>query len=649
MHLLDWIFFALPLLLVLGIAFYTQRYMQSVSDFMSSGRLAGRYLLAVAKGELQSGAVVFVAGFELIAQAGFNLSWWSWLTVPIGLIVATSGFVLYRFRETRALTLAQFFELRYSKKFRLFTGMLGFLAGILNFGIIPAVGARVFVYFLGLPEQVKLLSVSVPSYVLVMAVSLSITLSITLSGGLITIMVTDCLEGIFSQLFYLVIIAALVVKFPWRDISDVLLARAAGHSLVNPFDAGKVADFNVWYLMIAAFVSVYGTMAWQNGSAYNSAALTPHESRMGGVLGRWREMGKGAVVTLLGICAMTFLQHPHYALEAASAHRAIASITQPQIRQQMASTVALAHCLPPGVTGILCAVFLMGIFGGDSTHLHSWGGIFVQDVLVPLLKKPFGPAQHIRALRLSIAGVALFAFLFGAFFRQTEYILMWWSITTAVYVGGAGAAIIGGLYWKKGTAAGAWSAMLCGSILSGGGILAREIYGQRVPLNGQQISFAATLVAIAVYVGVSLLTYRGDFNLERMLHRGKYAANAEAVDDPARPSHAAHWSRLIGIDEDFSRGDKWIAGALFGWSLLWFGVVLGGTLWNLVNPWPVRIWIAYWQWVGVGIPVAMAAVTAVWFTWGGMGDMRNLFRRLKSHAVNHLDDGTVIDHQNLGE
>ena len=40
------------------------------------------------------------------------------------MIVGISGWVIYRFRETCALTLAQFFEIRYSKKFRIFTGMM---------------------------------------------------------------------------------------------------------------------------------------------------------------------------------------------------------------------------------------------------------------------------------------------------------------------------------------------------------------------------------------------------------------------------------------------------------------------------------------------------------------------------------------------
>jgi len=56
MHLIDWILLALPLCIVLSIAIYTQRYMKSVADFMSGGRLAGPYLLAVASGEMQAGA-----------------------------------------------------------------------------------------------------------------------------------------------------------------------------------------------------------------------------------------------------------------------------------------------------------------------------------------------------------------------------------------------------------------------------------------------------------------------------------------------------------------------------------------------------------------------------------------------------------------
>lgn len=651
MHLLDWLAICIPLALALGIGLYTHRHLASVADFMSGSRLAGRYLLAVARGELWAGAVMFVAAFEVISKSGFVVAgWWTWVQVPALLIVAVSGFVVYRYRETRALTLAQFFELRYSRGFRLFAGSLGFVAGIINFGFTPAIGARALVYFLGLPPLVQVGGFTLPTYVPLMALFLAITLSLALSGGLITVMVTDCIEGIMSQLFYIVIIVALLVLFSWSQINDVLVARPAGQSWLNPVDTAQMRDFNAAYMLMNIFVGVYGTMAWQNASAYNAAPLTPHEGRMGYILGRWRESGRLSVVLLLGVCAMTFLQHPDFAAQSAEAHQIIGAIERPQIQDQMRVPIALSELLPIGIKGLLCAVLLMGIFGGDSTHLHSWGGIFVQDVLVPLRKRVPTPDQHIRWLRWGVAGVAIWAFLFGTFFPQVDYVLMWWQATMGVFIGGAGSAIIGGLYWKKGTAAGAWTAMIAGAVLAGGGILLRALSGGDFPLNGMQISFYSCLIAIALYVVVSLLTCREDFNLDRMLHRGVYADPDDAAGaQAAARTRPGWWSRLVGIDADFTRRDRWVAGSLVAWTLLWFGIVVTGTVWNLVSPWSNRTWSAFWHVAGMWVPVCTVVMTGVWFTIGGVGDIRRFFARLKVKRVDPLDNGVVVGHRNLDE
>jgi SSS family solute:Na+ symporter len=193
MHPLDLILTFLPLLVVLIVGLYAQSYVKSVADFMSGGRSAGRYLLAVAGGELQAGAVVFVALFEIISHTGFTLTWWSWISAPVWVIVGISGFVIYRYRETRAMTLAQFFEIRYNKSFRLFTGFLGFIAGILNFGIIPVIGARCMVYFLGLPPVFTVFSHVIPTYIPLMALFLSLALFVALSGGVITLLIISCI------------------------------------------------------------------------------------------------------------------------------------------------------------------------------------------------------------------------------------------------------------------------------------------------------------------------------------------------------------------------------------------------------------------------------------------------------------------------
>lgn len=654
MNYIDWLFILLPLLIVFFAGWYTKRYMRSVADFVSGGRVAGRYLLAVARGEMASGAVVFVASFEVIRLSGFTLTWWGWINVPVGLMIAITGFVVYRYRETRAMTLAQFFELRYSKSFRIFTGALGFFAGLINFGIIPAVGARFITQFLGLPGTVEIFGIAMMTYIPVMAVLLSITVYLTISGGLISVMITDCLEGMISQIFYLVIIFTLIWLFPWESISYVLTDRPPGQSLINPFDAGALKDFNITYVLMGAFVSIYGTMAWQNQSAYNAAGLTPHENRMGNILGRWRDSARGTTVMLLGICALTYVSHPDFAVQAAQVNEIVSRIPDPQMQQQMLLPTAVTELLPTGVKGMLFVILLMGVFGGDSTHLHSWSGLFIQDVLVPLRKKPFGPKAHLLLLRCSVLGVALFAFVFGSLFRQIEYIAMWWAVTQAVYVGGAGAVIIGGLYWKKGTTAGAWTALVSGSGLALGGIIARQIWGEKFPFNGMEVSFGASLIAFGLYVLVSLLTCKQSFNMDRLLHRGEYARIKELVGDEHKLPGKDHrktsiWGRMIGFDENFTLGDKWITGTLFGWSMMWFGIFVVGTLWNLIAPWPEHVWSSFWHVQAIAIPIFMAVATSIWFTWGGVRDIRDLLRRLKGERINHLDDGTVVGHQNLDE
>ncbi len=444
---------------------------------------------------------------------------------------ASSVSSAFAFGRRGALTLAQFFEIRYSKRFRVFTGMLGFFAGAMNFGIIPAVGARCVTYFWGLPESITFHGLTVATYIPFMAVFLSISVLIAVSGGVITVMVINCIEGIFAQLFYLLIIAALLVMFRWSQIREVLGNRPPGESLLNPFDTAHIHDFNLAYVMIGLSLTIYGTMAWQNASGYNSAAWSAHEGRMGSLLGRWREMGKMAVVTLLGVCALTFLQPSRLCRAGRTGRGSRSPDSDAHVQEQMEMPIAIAHFLPAGVKGALCAIFLMGIFGGDATHLHSWGSIFVQDVLVPLRRRPYGLQEHLLRLRISIVGVAVFAFLFGCLFQQTQFINMWWQITTTIYVGGAGSAIIGGLYWKKGTTAAAWSALLTGSILSTSGIIVEQLMPD-FPLNGVEVSFFSMLTSITVYVTVSLLTCGEDFNMDRMLHRGTYATG-ESDDVPA--------------------------------------------------------------------------------------------------------------------
>ncbi len=643
MHIIDWLIMIIPLAICACIAFYSQRFVRSVADFMAGGRNAGRFLICTARSEQGAGAVVLVALFQMFAVAGFTMSWWGQLSVPISLLIAISGFVIYRYRQTRALTIGQFFETRYSRRFRIFAGGMAFFAGMINFGIIPVIGARFMTNFLGLPHSFAVFGLQTPTYLVLMGIFLLLCVIMTTCGGQIAVLLTDCAEGMVTQIFYVIIAVCLIIFFfSWPEAKAVLLNTAPGKSMVNPFDSFSIKDFNIWYVLMTIMVGAYSTMAWQNSHAFNASGSSPHEARMGMILGRWRSFAGSVMITLLAVCALTYL---HSAGGSVIVQAELSKIADPNTADQMRIPIALSHMLPIGLKGMLMSICLMGIIAGDGIHLHSWSSVFIQDVIVPLRKKAFSLQQHLLLLRLSIIGVAVFAFVFGALFPQTEYVMIWFQVTTAVFVGGAGAAIIGGLYWKWGTTAGAWVGFLTGSGLSVGGIITRvywqKTYGEEFFLNGMQIGFTACLVAVVLYVIVSLLTCREPHNMDRLLNRGKYAVEPEGDADAKLYPKVSIFNRILGIDDQFSRSDRWITLGIFWWSITWFLVFVFGSIAYLIYPWSSGVWADFWFVSAICLPLLIGIVTTVWFTIGCFHDLRIFFRRLHDEKIDLSDDGTV--------
>ncbi|MDZ4198224.1 MAG: hypothetical protein U1E27_02965 [Kiritimatiellia bacterium] len=198
MQAVDWAIVILPVLFVAWIAWRTQRYVQGVSDFLTAGRVAGRYVVAVSTGEAAVGLISVVALFEVYYNSGFAFSFWNGISAPLGIIFTLTGYCIYRFRETRAMTMGQFFEMRYSRSFRIFAGILQSLSGVINYAIFPAVSARFVIYYCELPLTVEFLGFAWPMFNLLMLLFLSIALFIVTLGGQITIMVTDCIQGLIS-------------------------------------------------------------------------------------------------------------------------------------------------------------------------------------------------------------------------------------------------------------------------------------------------------------------------------------------------------------------------------------------------------------------------------------------------------------------
>ena len=143
------------------------------------------------------------------------------------------------------MTLAEFFERRYNKKFRIFSGFIAFVSGIVNFGIFPAVGARFFLNYLGLPESVAFAGFDIPTFALLMLFLLSTSLYFVFSGGHVAVTIADFIQGVFSNFVFIWMILFFLFNVSWDQIFYSLNQAPENASLVNPFKTSQVEDFNL--------------------------------------------------------------------------------------------------------------------------------------------------------------------------------------------------------------------------------------------------------------------------------------------------------------------------------------------------------------------------------------------------------------------
>lgn len=633
----------LIVILFLSVLFYGvytgKKYLQSVADFLSAGRSAGRYMITVSQGMAAIGAITIVGQWEMNYVAGFCLRWWEFFMAVVLLIITVTGWVIYRFRQTRALTVAQFLEMRYSRNFRIFAGILAFVSGLLNFGIFPAVSARFIIYYCGLPLSVNILGLNVSTYPLVMIGFLSISLYFVFAGGQISIIITEFIQGVLSNFTFLAIITFCLLIVNWNQIFEAVTTVPENASLINPYKTSEVPDFNFWYFLINVFGVIYGKMSWQGSQGFYSSAKSAHEAKMGEVLSNLRDIPKWLFLVFIPVIAFTILHHSDFNNITNTVNYTLSTINNEAVRNQLRIPLVLSKILPVYLRGALLAVMIMATIGTHSSYMHSWGSIFIQDVVMPFRKKSLSPEQHIKLLRFAILGVCIFIFFFSLVFPMTDYIFLYFAITAAIFVGGSGAVIIGGLYWKRGTTAAAWSALIVGSITAVTGIILQQIY-PNFPINGQYFWAIAMGLSSLVYILVSLLGKRTEFNMDKMLHRGQYAIKEETIIVNEVPLKG--W-RMLGIGKEFTKGDKIIYIISYVWTFIWVAVFIIGTIINLTNDVPDSAWMTFWRYYVI-INLIVSFIILIWFSYGGFKDFKDMMRRLKNMVRDHLDNGTVRNH-----
>ena len=654
----DWGIVLLFLAMIFFCVFYFKRYTRSVSDFMVASRLAGPYMLTIAPGII--GGIGMIASVQAHYNNGFSSGWWSTLMMPVSLMLTLFGFVSYRLRQTRAMTLSQFLEARYSRKFRIFAGILCWVSGVLNFGVFPMVSARCFIYLMGLPETVPCGNFALPVFPLMVFALVALPCLIACVGGQVGILFSGFFMNLISFALCLVFMYFMLYKFHWGTIIEGLhqVENPDTQSLVNPFKAFDADGFNIWYFVILMAFNSYTRGCWQGGGGFSMAAKTPHDGLMSAVIMRWRTYAQNLMLILLPLGAYAMFHLPQFAEIVAPIQAQLDAIGDKAVIDQVRIPLLLTRILPVGMFGLFIVMLLAGTVSSDASYVHSWGTILIQDIIMPFRKKPFEAKEHLLYLRLGILGVGIFSFLWSVLFPLKDFISMYFMITGAIYMGGAGAVVIGGLYWKRGSTYAAWTALIVGTIVCIVGLGCQSFWNyvypalhnafpdwayltenaKKFPIPSHITTFIAMCASIASYILVSLLGPKHVHNMDKLLHRGEYACG-DTIAPVQKPKFT--WARLFGVTPEHTRFERNLMYASFSITMADWIVFAVVTLLALTMPLSDHFWEELEFWRKIPLYAILGTVCTIWIVGGGIRDAFRLIKDLRAYKEDQSDDGFV--------
>jgi SSS family solute:Na+ symporter len=186
--------------------------------------------------------------------------------------------------------------------------------------------------------------------------------------------------------------------------------------------------------------------------------------------------------------------------------------------------------------------------------------------------------------------------------------------------------------------------MITGSTIAVGGIVVHQVIPDFF-INGQMFWGIAMAASSLVYILVSLLGKRQVFDMDRMLHRGRYDIKHEIKVADAAPVKGL---RVLGLGKEFTRGDKIIALATYAWMFGWTVVFLVGSIYNLTHDVSNTPWMQFWK-IYVWVYLVTSVIVIVWFSAGGIINLKEMIGLLKTIKRDDRDSGFVVERQNLDE
>jgi len=443
--LLDW---AIVLVYVVGAGtagLMGRRYVKTIEDFIVAGRGLNPYLAIATLAGTEMGLVTVVYMAEQGYKNGFS-AFFIGLAAGLGMaILGFTGFLIKGFRASGAMTIAEYYEMRYSKGVRWVGGLVIATAGILNMGVFLKAGALFLTQVTGLPEVVSLGGTDVPVLNLVMTVLLIVVLLYTVVGGMISVVFTDYIQFVVLSLGFILATVVVLSKVGLGSIAHAV-AEYKGIDGLSPFANPNYGwSYVIW--QIVHFTAASAT--WQTATMRVSATRSPEVARKVYKLTSLVWIGRAILPMFWGVAALAYFGTK------------MEGVAEGSLK---AMPAMLGQIIPIGILGLLTAGMLAAFMSTHDSYLLAWSSVITQDIIAPLFKRGLSTRTRIVVTRVLIVLIGIFLLIWGLWYQLPGTMWDYLALTGTMYLSGTLAILTCGLYWRKANRTGAYTAIALGVI-----------------------------------------------------------------------------------------------------------------------------------------------------------------------------------------
>ncbi len=500
----DWAIVGVYLVGIMVLGVVVNRYVHNVSDYMVAGRSAGTALNVATF--LATGLCLVTIMYSAIDgfNKGFAFMIVGVMGMAFGLFLGSTGFVVRRLRAAKLTTLPEYFQQRYSRRVRVAAGIICALAGILNMGLFPKMGATFITYATGLgatsgtggtgiqpvargqdarateqggkPAPTAAAADAARSRTvqradeagkaamarreltvnIVMTLIIGIALLYTVTGGMVAVIVTDYVQFVLLALglgigLYFCLTSP---QLGWGKITATWQA-SRGEAAFNPVHPGSYGWFWVFWQGIHFGAAA---LCWAPEASRTLTAKDPETARKTFLYGSPGQFIRLAIPALFGIAAFAFVaQHA----DMAKHFRAMA-LRGDGTGADQAVPLMLGKLVPAGLLGLMVAGMVAALMSTHDSYFLCWASVITRDIIAPLRRRELTDRQQIRITRIVIVAIGLFLLVWGLWYKLPASVWNYMAVTGSVYLCGSLVVLVGGMYWKRASSAGALAALVGG-------------------------------------------------------------------------------------------------------------------------------------------------------------------------------------------